>query len=85
MDDVFKVPGAVIREGRRLWVMNAKDRLEIRDVEVVWRQGGRALLRSGLNDGDRVIISHLPAPIPGMKLRAKSGGKPARGKGKPGT
>lgn len=74
LDDVYTLPESVIREGNKIWIMNADSRLEIRDVEVIRRQGGKALVKRGLMDGERVVSSHIPAPIPGMKLRAK---KPA--------
>lgn len=71
LDGLVELPGSVIREGSRIWVMNADSRLEIRDVEVMWRQGGRALVKRGVTDGERIVSSHIPAPIPGMQLRAK--------------
>jgi multidrug efflux pump subunit AcrA (membrane-fusion protein) len=78
VDGVVALPGSVIREGNRLWVMNADSRLEIREAKVIWRQGGRALVKHGVAEGEHVVSSHIPAPIPGMKLRAK-GKKPEGG------
>lgn len=74
LDDAVALPGSVIRQGNRIWVMNAESRLEIRDVDVVWRQGGRALVKRGVTDGERIVSSHISAPIPGMKLRGKGQG-----------
>ena len=71
LDGLVELPGSVIREGSRIWVINADSRLEIRDVEVMWRQGGRAFVKRGIRDGERIVSSHIPAPIPGMQLRAK--------------
>jgi len=72
VEGVVALPGSVIREGSRIWVMNAESRLEIRDVDVVWRQGGKALVKRGIAEEERVVSSHIPAPVPGMKLRGKS-------------
>jgi len=72
MDDVFDVPGAVVREGNIVWVMNTENRLEFREVDVAWRQNGRALLRGGLAPGDNVVSSSIPVPIPDMKLRVRN-------------
>ena len=69
LDDVFAIPSQALREGDRVWVANASERLEIRDVRVVWREEQRVLVREGLSDGDRVITSRIGTPIPDMKLK----------------
>lgn len=71
VDGVVVLPGSVIREGNRIWVMNEDSRLEIREAKVIRRQGGKALVKRGISDGERIVSSHIPAPVPGMKLRAK--------------
>ena len=81
VDEVVDLPGSVIREGNRVWVMNAESRLEIRDVEVIRRQGGRALVKHGIADNERIVSSHISSPIPGMKLRAKGQGPGVGGGG----
>ena len=78
VDGVVALPGSVIREGNRIWVMNADSRLEVREVKVMWRQGGQTLVKRGIRDGERIVSSHIPAPIPGMQLRTK-GEKPGGG------
>ncbi len=72
VDNAIELPGSVIREGHRVWVMNADDRLEIRDVEVIRQQGGLALVGQGVTEGDRIVSSHIPAVVPGMTLREKN-------------
>ncbi len=79
IENVIKVPDAVIHEGNRVWVMNQKMQLEFRDVEVLWRQGGKALVKSGIVDGERLVSSHISSPIPGMKLRVKGAPTPKKG------
>jgi len=71
LDNVINIRGSFIREGNRVWVMNAESLLEIRDVDVIRRQGGMALVKSGIADGDRVVSSHIFAPVPGMRLKEK--------------
>ncbi len=69
MADVCPVPRKVLREGDKIWVMNEQDELEVRSVEIVWRERDVVLVRSGIEAGERIITSQLAAPVPGMKLR----------------
>jgi len=63
------LPRRAVREGGRVWVMNAEGALEIRPVTVAWGTDTEVVVSSeGLADGDRVVITPLAAPIPGMPL-----------------
>ncbi len=74
-DNVFSLPEAAVRQddqgGDSVWVMDANNRLSIRKIDILLRQEKYLLVREGLSDGDRVIISRLGAPLPGMKLRTE--------------
>lgn len=69
MDGVFELPREALREGDQVFLMTADNILHIQEVEVVWRRRGSVLIAGGLEAGDRVITSPLPAPVEGMKLR----------------
>ncbi len=45
------------------------DRMETRPVQVLWRMPDTVLVNRGLEAGDVVITSPVPAPIDGMKVR----------------
>ncbi len=66
------LPRGSLREEERVWVYNAQGELEIRQVEVALRRRDSVLIRAGLEDGDHVVISSLPAALPGMRLQAAS-------------
>lgn len=70
------LPRGSLREEERVWVYNAQGELEIRQVEVALRRRDSVLIRAGLEDGDHVVISSLPAALPGMRLQAV-GAEPA--------
>ncbi len=75
---VVEVPRVALREGDRVWLVDAEDRLEIRRVKVLRRLATSVLVESGLEGGDRLILSRLASPVPGMALRVKPGaGEPA--------
>ncbi len=54
------------REG--LWIMDADDRLQVREAEVVWRTEQTVIVADSVADGERLITSTLATPIEGMKL-----------------
>ncbi len=64
------LPRSSLREEERVWVYNARQELEIRPVEVALRRRDSVLIRAGLEDGDQVVTSSLPAALPGMRLQA---------------
>lgn len=75
LDGVFEIPRRALRNGSQVWILDKKDKLEIREVDVAWRDRERVLVRSGLAAGERLITSDLATPIEGMDLtagRAKS-------------
>ncbi len=62
------IPSAVLREGVRVWIKNAESRLDVRKVDVVRRESGVAMIAAGLDAGERLVVSAIPVPIPGMLL-----------------
>ena len=75
--DVYSIRREELRDGETLWVMNDQGRLEIRRVEIVYRGRDNVLIRSGLSEGERLVVSDLPSPMAGMALReagAEAGG-----------
>lgn len=72
IEDVYVVPWYSIQEGNRVWIKNENNKLEIREVEIVWEREEDALVREGLNPGDEIITSRLPSVVPGMLLETAS-------------
>jgi len=77
--DVFVVPRTAIREGDRLWVLDEDDALRFRDVTIAWRSGEEVVVSEGLQRGERVVVTPLASPIPGMKLRPQAEAAPTSG------
>ncbi len=71
IEDVIKVPRTALRDDGRVYVMDDEDRLAIRDVDITWRRDDFVLVASGIIEGDRIILSRIKTPIPGMKLRVQ--------------
>ncbi|MCA9558798.1 MAG: efflux RND transporter periplasmic adaptor subunit, partial [Myxococcales bacterium] len=72
VEDVFEVPRVALREGDTLWVMGVDGTLEIRPATITRRLRDRVLVSDGLRAGDQLIVSRLPSPVPGMKVRPKT-------------
>jgi len=72
LDGVFELPRKAIREGDRVWILGDDGRLDIRKVKILWRREQTVLLADSIRDGDRIIISRIATPMPGMKLRTEA-------------
>lgn len=71
LDGLMQLPRSALRDGDRLFVANDEDQLEIREVTVVRSTPQQVYLRGGVNEGDRVIVTAIQAPLPGMALRVR--------------
>lgn len=67
--DVYVLPSSAVRDGERVFLADADDRLVIRPIEVLRREADRVVVREGLGPGDRLIVSPLRVVSPGMQLR----------------
>ncbi len=73
LPDVVALPRSSLRGNSTLWVVK-KDAeggtsLDIRPVEVLWKDSDSLFVGEGLKDGDLVVNSPLGAPIQGMSVR----------------
>lgn len=64
------IPRRALHEGR-VYLANPDDRLEIRPLDVQLLQGDLAVVRGGLEPGERVIVTDLTPVIEGMPLLAR--------------
>jgi len=69
LEQVFEIPRKALRNADRVWVMNSQNTLEFREVTLAWRESETVLVKTGLSDGDRVVLSAIGTPVPGMSLR----------------
>ena len=68
LDDVVRISRSALRDGENVWIINDDGALDIRHVEVVWRDTDTVLVRDGLRNGERIVTSALAAPVKGMKV-----------------
>ena len=67
LDDVVSIPRGAVQDGTVYVVEDGK--LAIRPVKIEMITRDRVIISDGLKDGDKVILSTLPVPIPGTELR----------------
>jgi membrane fusion protein, multidrug efflux system len=66
------IPRTALREEGdeiEVLVVDDGDKLRIRQVDVIARRGDRAIVGTGLADGDRLVVSPLDTPVDGMTVR----------------
>lgn len=79
MASVLALPRELVRDGSTVWVMTDDGRLDIRPIDVVYRGRQVVFIASGLEAGEQVVTTDLPAPVPGMSLRTSDESAPAEG------
>ena len=73
------IPRPALRQGDIVWVVKNENKISFRKVEVARIQGDKALIKSGLKDGEAVVVSPLKAVSEGMVVRvslAEEEGRP---------
>jgi multidrug efflux pump subunit AcrA (membrane-fusion protein) len=66
-NDVVRVPRYAVRDDK-IWVVNQEGILTSKKVTVLRYEQGQALIISGLDNGDEILLTKLSAPVDGMRL-----------------
>ena len=64
------LPRLALRNANKVYVINDQNRLEIRTVEVLSTSEDTVLVSNGVDVGDKVVTSTIPAAVDGMEVRA---------------
>ncbi len=68
-ENIIRVPRAVVRGVDELLFLNAENKIEIRQVNIVRSDADFSYVGSGAVPGERVVVSAIEAPINGMLVR----------------
>jgi RND family efflux transporter MFP subunit len=63
------LPRTALRDGNRVLVVDADQRMRFRDVEVLRSEREDVVIGGGLASGEDVVVSPLAAAVDGMKVR----------------
>ncbi len=85
LEGVFQVGRPQFHEGDTVWVMNDKDELDIRPVEVLYRGPEEVFISGGITKGERLVTTDIAAPVAGMPLRLDGDPDPSAPPGGPGS
>lgn len=58
----------VLRDNQTVWIHD-NGRLQIRPVEIVWKQDDRVFISKGLHPGEQLVVSNLSKVLDGMRVR----------------
>ena len=72
MPDVFVIPRAALRERDHVYLLD-EGKLRIQKVEVIRKGQDGVVIRNGVNENARIIISAIPDPVSGMRLNDQNG------------
>ena len=64
------LPRLALRNANKVYVINDENRLEIRTVKVLSTSEETVLVTAGVEVGDKVVTSTIPAAVDGMEVRA---------------
>ena len=68
LKNVIVIPRATLREGREVIIINEKDEIERREVEVLWDSKDLAAIGKGVKPGERLCLTMIPYAVPGTKV-----------------
>ena len=68
VEDIVVMPRNALRNGNRVLIVDADNRLRFRDIEPLRLYQDDVLIRGGLAQGERVCVSALQTPIEGMRV-----------------
>ena len=74
--EVFVLPRRVLRRNNEIMVIDADNKVERKQVDVVWSDNNEIIVSQGLDDGDRVSLTPLPFAISGTRVQIASDKQP---------
>ena len=78
LEQVFSIPRNALREGLQVWLATPDNKFETRTVTPLWRNADRVLIADDLAAGEKIIISDITAPIPGMDISTGGNDNPKK-------
>ncbi|WP_340104922.1 efflux RND transporter periplasmic adaptor subunit [Rhodohalobacter sp. 8-1] len=72
LENVIRLNRDYVRQNDTVWVME-ESRLQIQDLEILFRDADYAYITSGLEDGDKIVTTTLSTVVEGTRLRTENG------------
>ncbi|MBL0700643.1 MAG: HlyD family efflux transporter periplasmic adaptor subunit [Desulfosarcina sp.] len=65
---IFSIPRTAVHNNR-VWIAKEDGRLDIRDVDIIWKNARTAFIRDGLNNNENIVISDIAVPTAAMPIK----------------
>ncbi len=82
LKQVFIVPREALRPGSEVLVLTSQERIAHKKLQIIWRDKENVIVKSGLQAGDRVVLTPLPYAPDGMQVTIQNQTKPTKKSGK---
>jgi RND family efflux transporter MFP subunit len=77
LTDASEIPRTALRGENEVIVVTPDNRLEFRRVEIARTTATSAIVSSGIDTGDRLLLTRLNAPVNGMEVQVEEPTEPA--------
>jgi RND family efflux transporter MFP subunit len=68
LKNVYQIPSEALRDENIIWVIDKKNNLKFRNVNIIKKIDNIIIIDKGINDGDMVVTSNLKIVANGMKV-----------------
>jgi RND family efflux transporter MFP subunit len=72
LENIFVLPRRALQENSFVWIADKQDRLQSREVVVERFEMDQVMISSGIEPGERIILTNITAPAKGMHLRIEN-------------
>jgi RND family efflux transporter MFP subunit len=72
IDSAITLDRSHIHDGNKAWLMDEEGRLEIREVEILFKNQNEVMVGDGLRSGERLVVTQLSSPVAGIPLRLEA-------------
>ncbi len=69
LSDVFVLPRSLLSGTDNILIVDQDNKVQRREVEIVWHDAENIVVRSGLNSGDRIISTAMPYATDGAEIK----------------
>ncbi len=71
LDHVVEVPRRAVRESGEVLLVDEESRIEFRTLRISRADDERMIVSEGLEEGDRICLTRINAPVAGMEVRVE--------------
>lgn len=72
LEDVVRLPLDYLRKSNTAWIMSEADKLEVRKLEIIFKDSQFAYVSAGISAGEKIITSSLSRVTAGVDLRIEA-------------